>query len=293
LRSAARPAGALLGFYGIVAAGAKALDFALPRSLWGHGWPAVIAPAAVQVIGGALAANLLWAVAGWRSWRAQGWPGTRQGVRGFGLGLLLGLGMAACAVVLGVIAGGARVSLSEVPSRVYWGTAAALLGSLALAALSEEMLFRGFPLARLSDAMGPVAASTVLAVAFAALHFPNPGVTPLGLVNVALASLALSTVFFRLGGVPAAWGAHFGWNAGLGVAVDAPVSGISFHVPGVSYSAEGPDWIAGGGFGPEGGLVATVVMGAVTVWLGRGVVRSRSETDKTDEVGEGRRKVSG
>lgn len=259
-----------------MAAGAEALDLALPNR-WGSGWPGVIAPAAAPVAAGALAASLIWVVAGWRSWRDQGWPGTRPGLRGFALGLLLGLGMAGLALVLGMIAGGARVRLTGEPFALYLATAVGLGGSLGLAAFSEELLFRGFPLVRLADALGPVGASVALAVGFALFHLPNPGVTPLGAMNVALASLTLSAVFFRLGGVPAAWGAHLGWNAGLSLGADAPVSGLAFQVPGIEYTAGGVGWVTGGGFGPEGGLGATVVMSGAILWLGWGV-----RTDKTD-----------
>ena len=73
--------------------------------------------------------------------------------------------------------------------------------------------------------------------------------------------------------MPAAWGAHLGWNAGLGVGVDAPVSGIAFHVPGIEYSAGGAVWIGGGAFGPEGGVIATLVMAAVTIWFGKDLLK--------------------
>jgi hypothetical protein len=58
-----------------------------------------------------------------------------------------------------------------------------------------------------------------------------------------------------------------GWNAGLGIVVDAPVSLEELEKPMVDFSTGGPGWFTGGSFGPEGGLVSTIAMIAVLVWL--------------------------
>jgi hypothetical protein len=40
-------------------------------------------------------------------------------------------------------------------------------------------------------------------------------------------------------------------------------------MPWIDYAPGGPDWVTGGSFGPEGGLLATLAFGIATV----GVVR--------------------
>jgi len=45
-------------------------------------------------------------------------------------------------------------------------------------------------------------------------------------------------------------------------ALDAPVSGLPFHIPLLDYCAGAPEWLSGGPFGPEGGLMATVAITA-------------------------------
>jgi len=198
------------------------------------------------------------------SWDAMGWrrPGLgRQLFRGVGLGAL----MAGIAVGLAALAGGAGVSVSpewgELP-----GVVLPLAFGLACAALAEELLARGYPLRQLADAVGPWGATTVLALAFGALHLGNPHASVLGFVNVVLAGVWLSVAFF-LGGMGLAWGLHFGWNAGLALLFDAPVSGYAFHIPVVDYAPGPKAWIDGGAFGPEGGVVATLVMIAGTAAL--------------------------
>jgi len=75
----------------------------------------------------------------------------------------------------------------------------------------------------------------------------------------------LSFAFFSSGGMGLAWGLHFGWNAGLALLFDAPVSGHAFHLPAVEYAPGARFWVGGGAFGPEGGLVATIAIVAGTL----------------------------
>jgi membrane protease YdiL (CAAX protease family) len=147
-----------------------------------------------------------------------------------------------------------------------------MLGVL-LAALGEELAFRGYPLSRLADAVGPAGAAGLSAVLFGAAHLANPQATVLGVVNIALAGVWLSLAFFSPGGMPLAWGVHFGWNAALAELFHAPVSGYAFPGPGIHYSPGRYTWLDGGLFGPEGGLVGTVaiVAGVAIVWRARRV----------------------
>jgi hypothetical protein len=117
----------------------------------------------------------------------------------------------------------------------------------------------------------------VLSVGFAALHLANPSVVALGIVNVGLASLVLSAAFLTPGGLPLAWGLHVGWNAGMGLAVDAPVSGIRLELPAVEFVAGEPRWFTGGAFGPEGGIAATIVLGVTLIWFARRVAAAGEE----------------
>ena len=199
------------------------------------------------------------------SWDQLGWH-TRPGgllprlFRGVGLGAL----MAALAIGLAFVIDRATVRLTGDWSA--WPRIALPLGSgLLLAALAEELGFRGYPLRRLADSIGALPAVLVLAILFGLAHSQNPNATFLSTVNVALAAVWLSFAFFSAGGMALAWGAHFGWNAGLSMLFDAPVSGYRFSVPVVEYTPGTRPWVDGGAFGPEGGLVTTLVLIAGTL----------------------------
>jgi hypothetical protein len=114
----------------------------------------------------------------------------------------------------------------------------------------------------------------VFAVVFAVAHVANPEVSSLGLANIGIASLVLSAAFFTRGGLPMAWGVHAGWNGGLALGADAPVSGLTFDVPVLEFFAGRTTWVTGGAFGPEGGIAASATMAVALIWLSRRAARA-------------------
>src|SRR5256885_8209173 len=81
------------------------------------------------------------------------------------------------------------------------------------------------------------------AIGFGLAHLGNPSATTFSTVNVALAGVWLACAFFSPGGMPLAWGAHFGWNATLALGFEAPVSGYVFPSPAITYHAGAHRWI--------------------------------------------------
>jgi len=240
-----------------------------PDARWWLAWTSL-----ASVLGFGLAT---WVVGRWlegRSWEALGWrPRT-----GFPRALLLGAGagavMAATAVALAVAAGRAAVAARGEWAPWTWTAAALPLGAgFLLAALTEELMFRGYPLRRLADAVGAGPATAIAGAGFALAHLGNPSATAFSTVNVGLAGVWLAAAFFSPGAMPLAWGAHFGWNATLALGFAAPVSGYAFPLPALEYRPGPHAWIDGGAFGPEGGIVATLVMlggtAALVAWSPR------------------------
>jgi membrane protease YdiL (CAAX protease family) len=198
-------------------------------------------------------------------WRSAGRP-----ARGFALGAGLGAATALAAMLFSVVAG-ARWSPDAGTVGDYLTQVALTLLLLAPAALAEEVVFRGVPLVALSEATSRRTGVIVTSLLFGAAHLSNPNVTPLAVLNIALAGVFLATAFYAPGGIWTAWGAHLGWN-GLLAALDAPVSGLPFLIPLLDYDPDGPAWLTGGSFGPEGGMLATLALAiaiAVTARWGR------------------------
>ena len=234
-----------------------------------HGlWVSVVA----QVVGFGTATWLVGRKLMKLSWSDLRYAGVGVPWKGFGVGLGIGALPAVLALVIAAPAGHAGWSLDG----GTFGEWARAIGGLALlllpAAFSEEILFRGVGYVALSQAFGRLGPAIVLSVLFGAAHLGNPNVTPLAVVNVALAGVFLSAALWLPGGIWAATGVHVGWNITL-AALGAPVSGMAFTLPMLDYAMGGPAWLTGGSFGPEGGFIATLIVGMAAVVLFRRVQR--------------------
>lgn len=147
--------------------------------------------------------------------------------------------------------------------------AAALRLSLFLlpAALAEELLTRGYVFSVLRGSWGWRPTLVVTSVAFGLLHLANPGVTVESVLLVILAGIFLGAILVATGSLYAAWMAHFAWNWTMAVLFHASVSGFGWDAPGYRYVDAGPDWITGGPWGPEGGVLAGLGMLSGLVYL--------------------------
>lgn len=193
---------------------------------------------------------------------------------GVAVGLGSGIALAALAMILALPVGAAwgRTAGS------FGGWAGAALGTTAVllpAAFAEELVFRGVGMVALAGAFGRWPAIITIAVLFGLAHLGNDHVTGLAVINVTLAGIFLGAMFFLPGGIWTATAAHLGWNATL-AALGAPVSGLPFAIPFLSYRSTGPEWVAGGAFGPEGGIFASVVLVAAVVFLARRSVQGKA-----------------
>ena len=235
-----------------------------------HGLIRILAPGAQQIVVAGTSQLLGFAFATWvigfralrLSRRDLRWLPAGIGLKGFALGLTIGAAAAGLALLGAVVFAHSHWYPDQGGLKDYITQVVKTVAVLAPAALSEELMFRGLPLVLLAAARGrDVALVVVAGLLFALFHVLNPGVTALGLGNIALAGIFLGVAFYAPGGLWTAFGAHLGWNATL-AALDAPVSGMPFDIPFLNYCAGDPVWLSGGRFGPEGGLMATVAVTA-------------------------------
>lgn len=256
---------AVLAFYAVVAVPVFAATVVAPVHWW-DGHTGIVLQTCVLFVGAVTASSLFVGI-GWANLEMFGFRTMSQSLQGFGVGTAVGVLMAFAAILFAVLFGGARITLADASLTSYLISAAGVGIVLLVAAFTEELLFRGYPISRLALTVGKVRASLALAAVFMLAHALNPDASVFGLLNIGLAALVLSAAFFGAGGLAAAWGIHVGWNGGLGVLADAPVSGVDFEMPIVEFFTGGPAWFTGGSFGPEGGLVTTITMTAALAWL--------------------------
>lgn len=143
------------------------------------------------------------------------------------------------------------------------------LGLFIFVGLEEELLLRGYVLHNLAEGLsfrpfsggGAVAVALVLSsIVFGFLHILNPNVTFLSLVNLVLAGLLLGLGYILTGELAIPIGLHISWNFFQGGIFGFPVSG---NPPSagqlVRIDQGGPEVFTGGAFGPEGGLLVTIL----------------------------------
>jgi membrane protease YdiL (CAAX protease family) len=151
------------------------------------------------------------------------------------------------------------------------GTALRLFLLLGPAALWEELVFRGYLYAVAHEAGGRAIARWSSSVAFGAVHLLNPGANVRTTMVVVLAGWCLCVLRERTASLPAAWSAHLAWNWVMAAVLHMPVSGLPFATPGYRAVVQGGEWLTGGAWGPEGGMMAVLVLGgALAVTMRRG-----------------------
>ena len=149
---------------------------------------------------------------------------------------------------------------------------------LLVAALGEEIISRGYLLTTLSDGLGERTAIGVTSFLFGAAHLRNEGVSVQSFLIVTLAGVFLGAIRMAFRSVYASTAAHVAWNWVLAVAFHASVSGIRFEAPDYRTVDQGPDWLTGGPWGPEGGLAAAAGMVVGTAYLYRTRLQRRGES---------------
>lgn len=188
------------------------------------------------------------------------WP--RDLLVGAGLGSLLMLVPAGLLLASGL----ARFQVNALDLAVVWP----LIGVLAAAALTEEVLFRGFLFQRFIDGLGVWPAQIVIAALFTLTH--SDAIREIGVqgllagANIFLASIMFGLAFVRTRSLALPLGLHFAANVVQGPVLGFGISGDD--QPGwlSPVTASDQSWMTGGAFGLEAsvpGLVSVVVM----TWL--------------------------
>ncbi len=200
------------------------------------------------------------------SWR----DATRLGLDGLARRPLLGglaAGWFAMAIPTGLLLWMGALRVVPADAGDLWAAAGLAMAMLAPAALTEELMFRGYAFSLLQRAWGAPAAVAATSVAFGAIHVVNPGVSVQALVMVTLAGAFLAVVRLAFDSLWAAWAAHLAYNFVQLAVFHTAVSGIAVPQPSYRTESVGPAWLSGGAWGPEAGAAAAVGLVGVSFLL--------------------------
>jgi membrane protease YdiL (CAAX protease family) len=137
---------------------------------------------------------------------------------------------------------------------------------------AEEVLFRGFLFPILGSRYGFVAGVLASSILFALLHVFNANLSLLAVFNLALFGAFAAFYAMKEGGLWGVFGIHSLWNWAQGNLFGMEVSGLPAELDAIFKLKEtGPDWFTGGAFGPEGGIIVTLVLlvGISVLWLAK------------------------
>jgi uncharacterized protein len=197
----------------------------------------------------------------------------RLSAANLGIGLFTGIAAALLVTAVPLLTGAAELKPSpELPFN--FGSIVFVSILLLFGAIGEEMLFRGYAFQVLITLMGRYATLFPGAVIFAAAHSGNLNSSRLSLFNTFAMGALLGFAFLRSGDLWLPIGLHFGWNWTLPL-FGVKLSGFTMGMMGYAMQWKlGALW-SGGEYGPEAGLVTSLVVPVLCYALWRAPVRKQ------------------
>jgi membrane protease YdiL (CAAX protease family) len=198
----------------------------------------------------------------------------RCSMQNMGYGILGGVGAASLVLAPALLFGEAHIANTpnEQPS---FSVMVFVVSLLALGAMGEELMMRGYGFQILLANVGTWATVIPVGLVFALLHTANPNATWFGIGNTAGFGILFGYAFVRSRDLWLPAGLHFGWNVTL------PLFGV--NVSGLRMKMTGHDmvWTAGnlwsgGDYGPEASLLTSIVMILLAVYIWKAPIRRQA-----------------
>lgn len=193
------------------------------------------------------------------------WPGAAGGV---GLGTVLGVAMFGAVIANIAFLGHYTVDGLGSPTG-----AVGLVGFMAAAAVTEELIFRGVLLRIVEGRFGTWIALASTSIVFGLIHLVNPNATLWGATAIAIeAGGMLGAAYIATRSLWLPIGLHFGWNIAASAIFSTEVSGNGTPQGLLDAATSGPLLVSGGSFGPEGSAYAVgfgAALMVVFLWVAK------------------------
>jgi membrane protease YdiL (CAAX protease family) len=214
----------------------------------------------IILLSAALAAAAILGVLEGRGLADYGLPGAGAFRLRFLQGIVWGFVMISGMVLLIRLFGGFSFGELALRGPALWGYAALWGLVFLLVGFFEEFFFRGYTQTTLASGIGFWPAATVLSAVFGAWHLANRGETIAGAVSVFVIGMFFGLTLRRTGNLWFAVGLHASLDWGETFLFSVPNSGIVAPGHLLNSSFHGPVWLTGGTVGPEGSVMAFVVV---------------------------------
>ena len=205
---------------------------------------------------------IFWKVFDKKPLKDMGLSSFKHGSRDLIYGLVLGAVTISVVFVVFLLSGQISVANDLFKPNISW----ILLLDLVLmifVGFGEEMFSRGYCMSVLRKS-NVILIFVVPNLIFALLHISNNDFSFIPLINIFLVGVLFSLMFLRRGNIWMPIGYHITWNYFQGSVFGLPVSGNDIRG---LYTSKllSENMFNGGGFGPEGGLLVTLLMVASIV----------------------------
>jgi membrane protease YdiL (CAAX protease family) len=198
----------------------------------------------------------------------------RCSMENMALGLLGGAG--AASLVLGPALLDGQAHLAGTPNdQPSFSVVIFVVVLLALGAMGEELMMRGYGFQILLANCGTWATIIPVGVLFALLHTANPDASRLGIANTAGFGLLFGYAFVRSRDLWLPAGLHFGWNVTLPL-FGVNVSGLRMKITSHDMVWSAGNLWSGGNYGPEASLLTSLVMIVLAIYIWKAPVRRQS-----------------
>ncbi|WBW97068.1 CPBP family intramembrane glutamic endopeptidase [Oceanirhabdus sp. W0125-5] len=127
---------------------------------------------------------------------------------------------------------------------------------IAFYALSEEVIFRGVMLNGMITVFRKKYIAVLLTgIIFGLMHAGNPHATTISIISNGIGGVMYSIAFLGSKSLWMPFGLHFAWNFFQGPLLGFPVSGLTFQSLISQNYIVGSEFLSGGAYGPEGGVI--------------------------------------
>lgn len=128
-----------------------------------------------------------------------------------------------------------------------------------LVAWWEELVFRGYLLQNMISGMGKTWAVIISCILYGAVHAINPNAGIISSSIIVLFGFMRLYGYLRTSQLWLSMGMHAGWNFFQGPVFGFSASGYETETI-LLHTLNGPDWLTGGKFGPEGSVFTVVIV---------------------------------
>src|SRR5208282_5785603 len=181
------------------------------------------------------------------------------GIR-FWEGSLWGFAMLSAILLVVHVSGHFQIDSVALAGRAVFGYALGWGAVFLAVAVHEEFAFRGYWLFSFARRLGFWRSALFTSVVFGAAHLGNPNENVLGILQVVVIGLLFCLMIRRTGTLWFALGFHAAWDWAETFFYGTPDSGLLGVGRYLNTSVQGPKWLTGGSAGPEGSVIAFLVV---------------------------------